>query len=356
MDDIIALASYLLMLEHAVHRLREPNLTQTSQAMVYQQLQGLLEVPSDPNSPRNRFTNLMPINKDAGENNNGIFVVDDLATGNYCVEKRLLPADVACGVAQREIDIMLQLSGHPNIIQLIDYELKDEPQLQEYELEDEPQLQELDLSARTWTQYCEYGSLVKLIDCVNITNQRLSEPFLWHILASLAEAVRYLQHGPKDFPTSSWNAVYHRDIHLGNVLLASDPAGGNFPRVVLGDFGLSTTTAHTTLGFNNAWVISRFEGFFAPPEFPSYYLESDIYQIGAVLYCLMYGQYTPYDAVAPRLVNSQRGWLEHQIWVRELQSVIPYSDALVGIVSACLGGNVFSRCNIDQLLGMLGNV
>ncbi|KAL5427677.1 hypothetical protein PMIN04_001179 [Paraphaeosphaeria minitans] len=308
---------------------------------------GPVPVPADlgchPNSPRYRFETVMPITDRPGENNGGIFVVGDVATGEYCVEKRLTPADIADGHAQREIDIMSQLSGHPNIIQLVDYEI-----------EDDAQLQECNRSARTWTELCEYGSLRNTVDFLHAGDARLSEALLWHILGSLAEAVRYMQQGPKDYPFLPWNTVCHRNIHLGNVFLASEPAGSNFPRVVLGDFGLSTTVAHTLLGYNKEWVVSWFEGFFAPPEFPSYHQESDVYQIGAVLYCLMYGQHTPYPGFAPRLVHGKRGWLEHEIWVRELQSETPYSDALVEIVSACLRGDVFSRCNIDQLLEMLG--
>ncbi|KAL5466305.1 hypothetical protein PMIN06_000272 [Paraphaeosphaeria minitans] len=195
----------------------------------------------------------MPITDRPGENNGGIFVVGDVATGEYCVEKRLTPADIADGHAQREIDIISQLSGHPNIIQLVDYEI-----------EDDAQLQECDRSARTWTEFCEYGSLRNTVDFLHAGDARLSEALLWHILGSLAEAVRYMQQGPKDYPFLPWNTVCHRDIHLGNVFLASEPAGSNFPRVVLGDFGLSTTVAHTLLGYNKEWVVSWFEGFLRP--------------------------------------------------------------------------------------------
>jgi serine/threonine protein kinase len=306
-----------------------------------QQLQGPMDVPSQPNSPRSRFEIMSTIGENLGRNNAGILIVGDNTTGRYCVEKRLKPSDIADGHAQREIQILMQLKDHPNIVQLVDFELKDDPKLQGCEM-----------SARTWTEYCETGSLLDFVGFPNTSKQRIAEPLLWHILTSLAEAVRYLQQGPKESPDVSWNMVYHRDIHLANIFLSSEP-GCSLPRVVLGDFGLSTTNDHINLGCNDRWTISRFEKHFAPPEFPLYHPESDVYQIGAVLYCLMYGQSTPYDGTAPRSVNGQRSWLEHSVWTREMQSEQPYSDVLVGIVSACLREDVLSRCDIEELTSML---
>ncbi|KAJ4347971.1 Cyclin-Dependent Kinase 7 [Didymosphaeria variabile] len=284
-----------------------------------EQAQVPVEVPSHPNSPRYRFEIAEKLNDNSGQNNAGILLVGDTTTGKYCVEKRLKSSDVGNGRAEREIHILSQLNGHPNVVQLIDFELINNPKLQE-----------CDLSATTWMEYCEWGNLNHTIDYLRANNERMVEPLLWHVLESLAEAVRHLQQGPKDCDHGTWNMVYHRDISLSNIFLKSDP-GSQLPRVVLGDFGLSTTNAHIKLGYNDRWISSTFEKYFAPPEFPVYYPESDIYQIGAVLYCLMYGQYTPYVGAAPRLNKGQRGWLEHNIWVRELQSSQPYSDDLVSI-------------------------
>jgi serine/threonine protein kinase len=308
------------------------------------QLQVPMDIPSHPNSPRYRFEIASTISENFGENNVGILIVGDNATGRYCVEKRLRPADIAYGSAQREIEIMMQLRNHPNIIQLVDFELKDDPKLPECEL-----------SARTWTEYCETGNLLLLVDYLKTSEQKIPEPLLWHILRSLAEAVRYLQQGPKESSGTLWNMVYHRDIHLANIFLSSEPRS-SLPRVVLGDFGLSTTTAHIKSGYNDEGKTSLFEQYFAPPEFPVYYPKSDVYQIGAVLYCLMYGQYRPYDGKAPRLVDGKRNWLEYSVWMREMQSELPYSDALVGIVSTCLRGDAFSRCDVVQLMSMLEKV
>jgi serine/threonine protein kinase len=168
-----------------------------------QQLQGPMDVPSQPNSPRSRFEIMSTIGENLGRNNAGILIVGDNTTGRYCVEKRLKPSDIADGHAQREIQILMQLKDHPNIVQLVDFELKDDPKLQGCEM-----------SARTWTEYCETGSLLDFVGFPNTSKQRIAEPLLWHILTSLAEAVRYLQQGPKESPDVSWNMVYHRDIHL----------------------------------------------------------------------------------------------------------------------------------------------
>lgn len=302
-----------------------------------------MDITCHSKSTYHQFNTLQQLNGPGGANNTGIFLVENVSTGQKCVEKRNHPADVACGYAQREIDILLQLSSHPNIIQLVDYELTDDFGVPEDQL-----------TAKTYTEFCEYATLQHLSYSLRENDERLHESKLWHILKGLTEAVRYLQQGPKEFPFLSWNPVYHRDIHLGNVFLASDPADPSKPRVVLGDFGLSTTVAPTRLGYNQEWIISEFERCAAPPEFPLYSPKSDIYQIGALIYCLMNRQLIPYDGMAPRFVKGQKPTLEHDVRKREAEEYEePYSEDLVNVVNACLRGNVSCRCDINQLLVMI---
>lgn len=303
-----------------------------------------IQVAMHPPILRFRFEVKQVLSNSMGQNNAGIFIVDDQLTGSKCIEKRLNPSDVVNGRAMREIGILVQLAGHPNIIQLIDFDLHTNPQLPKR-----------DPSASAWTEYCDRGTLYDLVIYLSRMGeaQRLAEPFLWHVLRSLVEAVHYCQQGPKN--CSGWNTVYHRDINLSNIFLATQP-DDSFPRVVLGDFGLSTTIEHIKLGSSDDRITSNFERFFAPPEAPSYHKESDIFQIGAVMYCLMIGTPLPYSGPAPLLANGQRGWLEHHIWFCERTATEPYSDALVSVVSACLQEDFSTRPSISKLKEVLETV
>ncbi|KAJ4289648.1 G2-specific serine/threonine protein kinase [Kalmusia sp. IMI 367209] len=279
--------------------------------------------------PNQRFENMGSISN-SGENNAGIFLEWDAHSREYCIEKRLKARDVRNGYAQREIELLIQLQGHPNIANLVAYDYN-------YPEFGRP-------SAKIWTHYCDHRSLDNVIEALKVSKTRAPEAFLWHVFEGLAEAVRHCQQGPQGYD-GPWNTVYHRDIKPSNVFLASTQTENEFPRVVLGDFGCSTSTYHVRNGFNDEQFCSIQDLNFVPPEAPKYTLRSDIYQIGIVLYCLMFAQLEPCSEWNVMLSDI----LHQDVWLRELRSDRPYSLALVRLVSKCLTRKVDQRLGIGEL-------
>lgn len=314
----------------------------------------------DPDDPRRRFKDIRKLDSAAdGCNNAGISIVYDALTDKLCVEKRLHKEDITNQNADREMDVLCQLRGNENILQLVECEVKGSPLTP-------ARLRE----ATIWTEYCELGSLKEVVNHYLGTDERIPEIFLRHVLKSLAEAVCYCQQGPVGYAKGQWNTVYHRDITLRNVFLASEPDLGNvflasesdinipqMPRVVLGDFGLATTKDHIGSDSEDEddayYMSSPFDQFFAAPEFPHYNIKSDVYQIGAVMYCLMYKVFRPYDHRAPVLRDDNVEWLDNDVWDQETFHEERYSEGLIEMVSGCLVADSHWRCDVDMLLGRL---
>ncbi|KAI0535806.1 hypothetical protein GGR58DRAFT_529071 [Xylaria digitata] len=96
------------------------------------------------------------------------------------------------------------------------------------------------------------GTLETLRESYVERQQAIPESFVWHVLLTLIEAVRYLMTGARpgtDDEIDGWNPICHRDINLGNIFVhypARDPSeeepvegfqDNAFPEVILGNFG-----------------------------------------------------------------------------------------------------------------------
>ena len=318
-----------------------------------------MDSPFHSNNLRERFENISALSNDRiGHNNAGVLKVRDTLTNKICIEKRLLKEDIANGHAKREMDVLRQLCGHENILRLI-----------ECELEGLSLAPNHSVTATIWTEWCNRGSLHDFVFSYVDHEQRIPELILRHIMESLAEAVRYCQQGPVGSEKERWNTVYHRDITLHNVFLADSPDPDNPPRVVLGDFGLAITkedirskkgaSTENHVGIRDEgdenYMESLFEEFFAPPEFPHFHCKSDVYQIGVVMYCLMFKLIRPYDYIAPLLKDKTVASLDEDVWDQEDCYEARYSDELLETVSGCLVADASLRYDVDVLLNRLQN-
>lgn len=180
-----------------------------------------------PNIP-SRFTLI-------GRNNRGVYLIrDKITTGTYCVEKHLKRRDVINDFARREIEILYQLRDHPNITNLIYFESE------RFELP----------SATMWTEYRDHGSLEDTVRHLWGFKEYVTEEFLWSVLEGLVRAVRYCQLGDgPDGGDGEWDVVYHLDIQPSDIFLSYDNGTKTgLPRVLLGDFGCSTSYADIAAG------------------------------------------------------------------------------------------------------------
>ncbi|KAI1127095.1 hypothetical protein F5Y10DRAFT_266422 [Nemania abortiva] len=92
-----------------------------------------------------------------------------------------------------------------------------------------------------------------LVNKYNSRDRRVPEHFIWHLLLTLVEAVRYLKFGAlpgTDDEDPDWIPIHHRDIVDRNVFIhyasneEPEPEEGfeenAFPEVILGDFGCAS--------------------------------------------------------------------------------------------------------------------
>ena len=163
--------------------------------------------------------------KNGGGLNEGISIVEHKKTGILYVEKKL-PTDFP--ETEREI-LFLNVLKHPNIIRYIDAYIPHGPHE----------------GASLYVEYCELGTLQGLIERYLARNEkypenkqaRIPEPFIWHVLESMAHAFLYIHHGvPKDGEqVNMWYQIVHRDIKPDNIFLRKSE-DATYPDIVLADF------------------------------------------------------------------------------------------------------------------------
>ncbi|KAF2710953.1 kinase-like protein [Pleomassaria siparia CBS 279.74] len=270
--------------------------------------------------------------ENVGANNAGISLVRQISTGALCIEKRLNPVDIARGSAQREIEILSQLRNHPtgNISHMLAFKIDDGSRPGSEDIVVEP-------SASVYLEYCDSGSLEDLIARYMEANEAFPEAFLWHLIAGLAEAVQYCQYGPASSSASSsnpmeqddgpipWDTVYHCDLEPSNVLLDSSQIINiktPYPRIVLCDFGISTTREDIMYGCSEC--VSHH----------SWSRKNDVHQIGLVMACCILSCYR----------------LDPDSMMNEVYMTPGYSWALKSLVFACLEHEDEERIEIEYLV------
>lgn len=223
-------------------------------------------------------------------------------TNKTYIEKRARPRDINTGYIQHEVRVMQQLRGHPNIVEVVNYDLD---------------YHHLGYGS-VYMQRAELGSLDALIKrFADRRSQLPDEGFAWKVLYDLSIALAFLWTGT-DARTAKqkaaegqnlasipgWNPVMHRDIKPANVLMTwKDPLQVDtcpYPTILLGDFGCAVTLQECGAGSANP---PHNDAVFAPPEQSFYSEKADIYSMALVVICLAYRQQLP-----PRCDPFSNGW------------------------------------------------
>ncbi|KAI0487222.1 hypothetical protein F4859DRAFT_509796 [Xylaria cf. heliscus] len=111
------------------------------------------------------------------------------------------------------------------------------------------------------------GSLYAFLRSYQRRRREIPEHFIWHVLLTLIEAVRYLKFGAlpgTDDEDPNWIAIHHRDIATRNVFIhylpRDDPEPDEgfeenaFPELILGDFGhAASENDDLTMVKNGRW-------------------------------------------------------------------------------------------------------
>ncbi|KAH7071360.1 kinase-like domain-containing protein [Paraphoma chrysanthemicola] len=254
-------------------------------------------------SARHYFEPIGRANQVAGGCNNvGVYVVRHRVTNKRYIEKRYHPSDIDKGNVHHEIRVMQQLRGHPNVIEIVNYDL------------DYSQLS----YGSVFMQRAELGSLDAVIKRYADRDRELpDEGFAWKVLYDISIALAFLWTGTDartakqkaaesliNSTTPGWNAIIHRDIKPSNVFMTwKDPLQIDtcpYPTFMLGDFGSAVSLSD---GRARTREFPGNDPYFAPPEYPLYSEKGDIYSIGLVVICLAFKCQRP-----PRRDFLASGW------------------------------------------------
>jgi hypothetical protein len=258
-----------------------------------------------------------------GSFNQGVNLVQDLDSGQVFAQK-LLPPRVMQSDTGREIGVLAGLN-HPNITLLVQYSLPVDPLSIPFVV----------------MEYAEQGTLGQLIEHFP-EGELVPEAFLWHVFESLAKAIRYCHYGMYEAGDApyDWDPVFHRDIILTNIFLASpeDPSS-QYSEIKLGDFGCGVSQSE--LAWVDEYSLPSIDYTYAPPEFwyPDRYVENlgpaDIYQIGFSMAYLMHCTIPNIEDAAIQ----DRGFY--------------YSEDLESLISCCLSMNPKERPDAKNLVLMI---
>lgn len=222
-----------------------------------------------------------------GGNNRGVYLVKLKTTGKNYIEKRIGQTAIKSGYGEREVRMMLQCWGHPNIIRIKSHDM-------DYKMLGYGSI---------FMQSCELGSLDGLIRRYAAKEERLvDEGCLWKVFWDTSLALSHLVTGadPKDarkralvgktiHAIQGWKTIAHMDIKPGNIFLTDEDSLGadktHFPTHVLGDFGCSKSKSDVLAGRASRTRISGETPGFAPPE-PTWNERGDIYALGVTIHCL----------------------------------------------------------------------
>ncbi|KAI7216579.1 hypothetical protein KC333_g4736 [Hortaea werneckii] len=143
-----------------------------------------------------------------------------------------------------EIDFMTQQIpySHPRLLPFIDAYCKD---------------------GKAWlaTPFCSGGNLMNFC-----TRHTAPLAFIWHAGLQVAEAIAFLQFGVDEGDAfngqTSWPVLCHADLHPGNIFLhiascEGSKTFGNYPHMVLGDFGCARSLNGTDDGRRNTAISDR---------------------------------------------------------------------------------------------------
>ena len=205
-----------------------------------------------------------------------------------------------------------------------------------------------------YTEYLDGGDLSNLIHDYRSAQLKMPESFIWHAFQQLAEAVAFIHWGydhTSSFGTQqllpqNWRGVIHADLKPANVFLRLPQHPGQYPDLVLGDFG----AAHCDVGYGEYGTYE-----YAPPEIPMFSPPGDVWSMGAVIYALAKQGRTPVMALPPWMPRTTEAYTQ---WCRrgDTREVLPlkgYSGELFDCVAGALEMDWSERPDCLQVLGQV---
>ncbi|KAI0547100.1 hypothetical protein F4679DRAFT_586834 [Xylaria curta] len=183
-----------------------------------------------------------------------MFVVQSVRTGDIFVNKVLEPGKLADGdpLPEEEVPHDLRLSTAPGVEGPLIGPLQVRGKMRTY-FSEVALWQKIGHNAYSiYFKFYNGRSLSYLHEAYYNELRPVPESFIWHLLLTLIEAVRYLQRGVipgTDDEPEGWRPIYNRDIAMNNIFIHyperpdSEPTPrmgfeeNAFPELVVGDFG-----------------------------------------------------------------------------------------------------------------------
>ena len=132
---------------------------------------------------------------------------------------------------------------------------------------------------RYYFEYCEGGDLFNLMRQYDLHNKDIPELFIWHTFLGVAGALDFLHRG-FDPRMNDRVGVVHRDVKPENLFLRLPTNTGDYPDVVLADFGMAS--------FEFATYESAGTDVWQPPEIPRKAPKGDVWSLGAVIHYMIH--------------------------------------------------------------------
>lgn len=187
-------------------------------------------------------------------------------------------------------------------------------------------------------EYHERCCLMDVILFYRMKERVIPEETAWYILSHLIEALLYYHSPQKD--NTDMGSLVHRNIKPSKVFLASDgycklADSGTFRLL---DNIILSSTIFGTLGF-------------CPPEvlkMERYTIESDIWSLGALMYCVCALKPLAYSANPEELLKKLENF---EVDVKELKER-EYSEVLIGTLQSMLNYDPKQRPELSKLNAM----
>ena len=167
-----------------------------------------------------------------GGNNGFVFLVRSLLDGELYVRKQLT---TSANETVAEVSVLQHIPITCSIPRLISSH-----RCRRYNDENWPTADIHSL----YFQFCNGGNLAMFLENFWQESRPIPELFIWHFIARMVEILAALQLGwtkgtafPIDQSIQPRPAVYHADLHSGNIFLNWSSSNGILPEIFLGDFG-----------------------------------------------------------------------------------------------------------------------
>lgn len=241
-----------------------------------------------------------------GGTNDGIAIVKSNKRGEKLfTEKSFGSRGFGYGIPRREIQVLHQVSRHPNITSLVDHFIDKQNML-----------------AAVYLEYCDGGSWDNVV--VQVAKGRhVHERKVWSWFTELMEALAFLHRGPNpeysdnQVQECGWSRVFHRDIKPGNIFLKTE---GDRIVAKLGDFGCAMSKDFFVSEHDTKYAITQsvWANGYDAPEHPIFSEASDVWQVGISVMALCTGN------THPKSGNNPRG----EEWDQRRPAGIKYSSEL----------------------------